>query len=145
MPEVAKGGKKKQEIALWHLTDWQGSKKTTTYNSQIMRKRVMEFVTKAQSITNIHRADHPVNDVVIMFGGDMVEGLFNYPAQLHEVDSTLFEQYVTVSRLIVDTVRQALAIYNKVLVVIYRDWETDRKSTRLNSSHEFVSRMPSSA
>ena len=28
---------------------------------------------------------------------------------------------------------------------IYRDWETDRKSTRLNSSHEFVSRMPSSA
>ena len=29
--------------------------------------------------------------------------------------------------------------------VEYRDWETDRKSTRLNSSHEFVSRMPSSA
>ena len=29
--------------------------------------------------------------------------------------------------------------------VSYRDWETDRKSTRLNSSHEFVSRMPSSA
>ena len=29
--------------------------------------------------------------------------------------------------------------------VQYRDWETDRKSTRLNSSHEFVSRMPSSA
>ena len=27
----------------------------------------------------------------------------------------------------------------------YRDWETDRKSTRLNSSHEFVYRMPSSA
>ena len=27
----------------------------------------------------------------------------------------------------------------------YRDWETDRKSTRLNYSHEFVSRMPSSA
>ena len=24
-------------------------------------------------------------------------------------------------------------------------WEEDRKSTRLNSSHEFVSRMPSSA
>ena len=28
---------------------------------------------------------------------------------------------------------------------IYRDWETDRKSTRLNSSHEIPSRMPSSA
>ena len=29
--------------------------------------------------------------------------------------------------------------------VVYRDWETDRKSTRLNSSHSAKSRMPSSA
>jgi len=114
---IADKRKIKSEVALWHLTDWQGSKKTSTYNSQIMRKRVMEFVTKAKRITEIQRADHPVKDVVIMFGGDMVEGLFNYPAQLHEIDSTLFEQYVTVSRLIVDTVREALAIYEKVLVV----------------------------
>ena len=28
---------------------------------------------------------------------------------------------------------------------LYRDWETDRKSTRLNSSHLKLSRMPSSA
>ena len=31
------------------------------------------------------------------------------------------------------------------LYTLYRDWETDRKSTRLNSSHEIPSRMPSSA
>ena len=31
------------------------------------------------------------------------------------------------------------------LIVEYRDWETDRKSTRLNSSHSAKSRMPSSA
>ena len=30
-------------------------------------------------------------------------------------------------------------------VAAYRDWETDRKSTRLNSSHRSLSRMPSSA
>ena len=30
-------------------------------------------------------------------------------------------------------------------VGMYRDWETDRKSTRLNSSHLKLSRMPSSA
>ena len=30
-------------------------------------------------------------------------------------------------------------------VNLYRDWETDRKSTRLNSSHSAKSRMPSSA
>ena len=32
-----------------------------------------------------------------------------------------------------------------VVDALYRDWETDRKSTRLNSSHSGESRMPSSA
>ena len=32
-----------------------------------------------------------------------------------------------------------------IIVRRYRDWETDRKSTRLNSSHLKLSRMPSSA
>ena len=31
------------------------------------------------------------------------------------------------------------------IIAKYRDWETDRKSTRLNSSHRSLSRMPSSA
>ena len=34
---------------------------------------------------------------------------------------------------------------NGKIEVTYRDWETDRKSTRLNSSHITRSRMPSSA
>lgn len=108
---------KTSEVALWHLTDWQGAKQTTTYNSQVMRKRVMEFAQKAVRITEIQRADHAVNDCVIMFGGDMVEGLFNFPSQVFEIDSTLFEQYVNVSRLCVDVVRFALANYNKVRVI----------------------------
>ena len=36
-----------------------------------------------------------------------------------------------------------IAIYS--VCMPYRDWETDRKSTRLNSSHSAKSRMPSSA
>ena len=35
--------------------------------------------------------------------------------------------------------------YIKGFKASYRDWETDRKSTRLNSSHRSLSRMPSSA
>ena len=35
--------------------------------------------------------------------------------------------------------------YNRLIPRPYRDWETDRKSTRLNSSHSAKSRMPSSA
>ena len=40
---------------------------------------------------------------------------------------------------------QAFGMGVDVEVYCYRDWETDRKSTRLNSSHEIPSRMPSSA
>jgi hypothetical protein len=110
-------GKKKSEVALWHMSDWQGAKKTISYNSDVMAKRVMQFAEKAVAITEIMRADHPVNECVIMFGGDMVEGLFNFPSQAFEIDSTLFEQYVNVSKLCVDVVRYALANYSKVTVV----------------------------
>lgn len=108
---------KNEEVALWHLTDWQGAKLTTSYNSEIMRRRVMEFASKAVRITDIQRADHPVKNCVIMFGGDMIEGLFNFPTQGWEVDSSLFGQYVNVSRLCVDVVRYALSHYEKVTVV----------------------------
>ena len=37
------------------------------------------------------------------------------------------------------------AIFITLILLPYRDWETDRKSTRLNSSHSAKSRMPSSA
>lgn len=105
------------ETALWHLTDWQGAKVTTSYNSDVMEERVMRFAEKAAHITNIQRADHSVPDAVLAFGGDMVEGLFNYPTQPYEIDSTIFGQYVRVSRLLVDFVRVALSIYNNVTVV----------------------------
>jgi len=108
-----KGG----EVALWHLTDWQGAKVTTSYNSEVMRRRVAQFVAKAKAITDIQRADHPVRECVIMLGGDMIEGLFNFPSQPFEIDSSLFGQYVNVSRLLVETVRSALADYERVEVV----------------------------
>lgn len=116
-PKVAKGGKAKAEVALWHMTDWQGAKHTVSYDSKIMRKRVMEFAEKALRITEIQRADHPVKECYILFGGDMIEGLFNFPGQVFEIDSTLFEQYVNVSRLCVDVVRFALAHYEIVTVI----------------------------
>ena len=50
-----------------------------------------------------------------------------------------------------DTLENNYQVFLKPLIgsqltdAAYRDWETDRKSTRLNSSHEIPSRMPSSA
>src|SRR5690349_10024103 len=59
-PKVARG-KGRPEVALWHLTDWQGSKVTASYNSAIMQSRVGAFCDKAAHITDIQRTDHPVD------------------------------------------------------------------------------------
>lgn len=117
VPAPRKDKRKNTEHALWVMTDWQGAKRTTTYNSEVMRQRVMQFADKAVAITNIQRADHPVKDCTIAFGGDMIEGLFNFATQPFEIDATLFEQYVNVSRLMVDLVRVALANYERVNVI----------------------------
>lgn len=116
-PAKRQAGKKNEEVALWHLTDWQGAKLTQSYSSDVMVERVMRFCDKASQITEIQRADHPVRECVIMFGGDMVEGLFNFPTQPFEIDATLFEQYVKVSRLQIDVVKRALTCYDRVKVV----------------------------
>jgi uncharacterized protein (DUF2267 family) len=39
-PPVIDKRKHKGEVALWHMTDWQGAKKTASYNSEVMRDRV---------------------------------------------------------------------------------------------------------
>ena len=45
-----------------------------------------------------------------------------------------------------DTIKAPVDVDDDTVVLDhYRDWETDRKSTRLNSSHLKLSRMPSSA
>lgn len=110
-------GQGRAEDALWHMTDWQGSKKTSSYNSEVMRVRANRFVTKALRITEIQRADHPVKRCTIAFGGDMIEGLFNFPTQPYEIDMTLFDQFVSVATLIDEVVRRAAAAYDEIHVV----------------------------
>lgn len=106
-----------EQVALWHLTDWQGGKRTTSYNSEVMVERVQRFVQKAGILTEVQRAHHPVRECVIAFGGDQIEGLFNFPTQAHEVDQTLFGQMVTVAKLMADTIASALSMYERVTVV----------------------------
>ena len=55
---------------------------------------------------------------------------------------------IPVNRSTVYEVSATTGLYSDIMrggLILYRDWETDRKSTRLNSSHITRSRMPSSA
>ena len=61
-----------------------------------------------------------------------------------------FKPLHDINPLRLDYIHQHACLTNKKVLDVgcglwYRDWETDRKSTRLNSSHITRSRMPSSA
>lgn len=113
-PVLGRGGAGKPEVGLWHLTDWQGAKKTTSYNSEVMVERVHRFWRKASAITEIQRQDHPVDKCLVVAGGDMGEGLFNFPTQPYEIDMTLFAQFVNVARLFADTLLFAATVHSEV-------------------------------
>ena len=65
---------------------------------------------------------------------------------MSDYDTRAFIQ-ATMQRLqsLIDGLNNAKILHDWDNYQAYRDWETDRKSTRLNSSHITRSRMPSSA
>jgi len=108
---------KKAEVALLHSTDWQLGKQTLTYNSKEAERLIKQSVEKTIRIADIHRQDHPVKEVVLMLGGDLVENTTIFPSQVYEVDSDVMSQFVDVSRILIDITRTLLANFEKVTVV----------------------------
>jgi len=108
---------KRGEVALLHSTDWQLGKHTLTYNTKECERLVKQSVEKTIQIADIQRADHPVKEIVLMLGGDIVENTTIFPAQVYEVDSDVMTQFVEASRILIDVVRTLLANFEKVTVV----------------------------
>lgn len=124
--------RKGHEVALVHTTDWQLGKKTSSYNIQVADRRLQEFTDKVISLTEIQRADHPVDECVIMFGGDMVEGGGNvFPSQVWEIEAHLFEQLFETARLIERMVRTLQANFAKPLRVVC-EWGNHGRLGRYN-------------
>ena len=116
-PVAAKDARRKgAEVALVHATDWQLGKHTSDYSIQICRDRVMRFADKVLHLTDIQRADHPVKEAHVMFGGDMVEGVTVFPGQPFEVEAHLFEQLFACVELLDDFVAAMLTGFEKVTV-----------------------------
>ena len=78
----------------------------------------------------------PVADCSVTHGMDHPqEGWFE-----HDADKVWWGDFCKLCRLLLEK-----SNIRSDEIIRYRDWETDRKSTRLNSSHSGESRMPSSA
>lgn len=117
VPVPAKDKRKANaEVALVHATDWQRGKLTDSFSMEVCDERILQFADKIQKITNIQRADHPVDECHIMFGGDMVEGITVFPGQAFEVQAHLFEQLFGVVNLQEQFVRRMLGIFRRVVV-----------------------------
>lgn len=109
--------KARAEVALLHATDWQVGKRTEDYNSTVAAERMRLMVEKVAKITEIHRADHPVRECVLMLGGDMIEGILIFPGQAFEIDSTLYEQVFTTANIIEQLIVDLLAVFETVRVI----------------------------
>lgn len=107
----------KAEVALVHLTDWQAGKVSVSFNMEVLRKRIGQMIDKVVALTNVQRAHHPVNDCVLVLGGDMVEGLSVFPGQQWEVEAHLFEQMFTVVNIIQQAVHTLAGEFSKVHIV----------------------------
>jgi hypothetical protein len=118
----AKGGKGTPEWAVLHLSDWQLGKRAGEpgdpdyYDTDVCARRVRYVVDRVRRITAIHRKDHPVPGCVVMFGGDMVEGVNIYPGNAHEVDSSTYAQVMASAGLMAEVVLTLLQDFEQVRV-----------------------------
>jgi hypothetical protein len=115
-PKRKESGSKHAETALLHLTDWQLGKHTSSYDSDVCRERVHRVVQKTIRLTEIQRAAHPVDEIIVMLGGDMIENIQTFPGQPFEVDSTLFGMVFEAANLIEEVLLALLAEFKTVRV-----------------------------
>jgi hypothetical protein len=84
---------------------------------EVLRKRIDQMIDKTLALTEIQRAHHPVDECVLVAGGDLVEGLTVFPGQQYEVEAHLFEQLFAVVNILSLAVHRLAADFTKVQVV----------------------------
>lgn len=121
-----------QEWALLHCSDWQTGKRTESYNSEVMARRIDQLVSVAIQLADIERGDHPVPYCGLMLGGDMVEGVSIFPGQAWEVDSTLYRQLFHAADVTKRLIIRLLENFERVEV-----WEEAGNHGRIGKKGEF--------
>ena len=113
-----KKNNKNEEVAVAVLADWQLAKVTPDYNSTVCEERIERFAQKVVDVTNVQRADHPINEIHIWCLGDIVEGELIFPGQSFLVDGGLYRQ-VTVDgpRIMRKFINKMLENFEKVVFV----------------------------
>ena len=117
------GARNKDELKMF-LTNMFNDRNILTVRSDLLRKMIAYFIVSRRLDSAWENYEHignaspinPLTEKLVKKCNEQIEGFKTYQAMRYTPP-----------------------------FAVYRDWETDRKSTRLNSSHRSLSRMPSSA
>jgi hypothetical protein len=108
--------RKSGETALLHLTDTHVGATTPTFSTEIAGERIRETIRKTIALAEIQRADHPVDECVVMLGGDMIEQTGQFPNQSWAVDGSTFQMIFSASGFLQEGLLALLANFSKVRV-----------------------------
>lgn len=106
------------EVALLHLTDTHIGAVTSSYSTEVAERRIAETIEKTIRLTQIQRADHSVDECVVILGGDLIEQTGQFPHQAWAVDASTFEQLFDAARIIETAVLRLLEEYQTVRVYL---------------------------
>ncbi len=87
-----KSGKRQKETALLHLTDIHYGKLTQTYNTVVCSDRLLQLHSAVDEITGLRRNSAAIDELVILFGGDFLEGQLIFPGQSFSTDADIVQQ-----------------------------------------------------
>jgi len=120
IPKVPKCRKDKRtsdpEAAVLLGADWQYSKTTVEYDSDIARQRIERHIDKSLRIIDYVRQHHPVPEAHWLLLGDLVEGELIFPGQAHRIDASLYRQVFEVGEIIAQQARRIKSYVDTVKV-----------------------------
>jgi len=82
------------EVAVFHVTDVHYAKETPTYDIATCEKRMLQYFNSCSEITALRRRVAPIDEALVLLGGDMIEGEGIFPHQAWETQVDLIEQMV---------------------------------------------------
>lgn len=107
-----------EETAIVVFSDLQLGQVTASFNSEVAEERAQRYADKVLRLIELQRANHPVRRAKLYLLGDLIEGEQIFPAQPHQVDSSLYAQVaLNGPRILTNFIRQLLTAVESLDVV----------------------------
>ena len=114
-PKVDKRSKN-EEVAVAILSDFQTGKATPNYNSSICAERIKYLAEVQTRIITERRNGRPIRKLHVWMLGDMVEGELIFPANPHQIDSSLYRQLFKAQEIIFTYLQTMLTVVDEIHV-----------------------------